>query len=635
MGLALVTLALTLGLALNVSPALRGPESWRWAYAIPGRPGRHLLPTAAVTAYVVILALTWRRVRPGTTAPSRAWTLRVLVLLAVCVPLLQAALLYPESPDVLRPLFYRTISAGASGVFTVGSRIGEPLAFLRAYPELMPTFPVHPQRYPPGLAMLFYLARRAFETVPSLADRIGFGLRRYQCHNLALMRLSNAALASAVIQMALPVVSGLIVFPLYGLGRATAGRRAGLLAAGLYPLVPAFALWSGRWDAVYPLLTCTAGYGFYVGLIRNRPLQLAAAGLVLGLTTFLTFGVVVMLMPLGLIGVLWALTSPSHPSLKQLGVGALCFFAGLILPWAVYQVVAGHGFPAIWQVSMSYHLGLARDYWTWLGYHLYDFFLFLGLPLSGLFVLALPSAARRPGTRRGLLTLTWGVSLLILVLSGVARGEVARVWLFLTPFPVIAAAGALADGAPSQRRWLGVAALLAVQLLVFNAFLRVVTTGVTDPPSRDRHFDVPAVANAVDARFDEQIALLGYDLAPNRIEPGKTLTVTLTWQARMPIRHSYTVFNHLTTPAGDLLAQQDGLPQEGRAPTTCWLPGEVVTDTYVLTPPDDVAADRARLVTGLYRWETGERLPVDGAAATPNRAVELAELRLGSNAPGD
>jgi hypothetical protein len=284
---------------------------------------------------------------------------------------------------------------------------------------------------------------------------------------------------------------------------------------------------------------------------------------------------------------------------------------------------------------MSYHLGLARDYWTWLGYHLYDFFLFLGLPLSGLFLLALPGAVRRPGTRRGLWTLTWGVSLLILVLSGVARGEVARVWLFLTPFPVIAAAGALADGAPSQRRWLGVAALLAVQLLVFNAFLRVVTTGVTDPPSRDRRFDVPAVANAVDARFDEQIALLGYDLAPNRVEPGKTLTVTLTWQARAPIRHSYTVFNHLTTPAGDLLAQQDGLPQEGRAPTTCWLPGEVVTDTYVLTLPDDVDADRVRLVTGLYRWETGERLPVDGAAATPNRAVELAELRLSSNAPGD
>jgi hypothetical protein len=193
----------------------------------------------------------------------------------------------------------------------------------------------------------------------------------------------------------------------------------------------------------------------------------------------------------------------------------------------------------------------------------------------------------------------------------------------------------LADGAPSQRRWLGAAALLAVQLLVFNAFLRVVTTGVTDPPSRDRRCDVPTAANAVDARFDEQIALLGYDLAPNRVEPGEPLTVTLTWQARAPIRHSYTVFNHLTTPAGDLLAQQDGLPQEGRAPTTCWLPGEVVTDTYVLTLPDDIAADRVRLVTGLYRWETGERLPVDGTAATPNRAVELAVLRLGSNAPGD
>ena len=634
-GVALVTLTLTAGLAINVSPALRGPDSWRWAYAIPGQPWRHLLPFATVTAYVAILALIWRRVRPGVTEPNRAWTIRVLVLLAVCVPLLQAALLYPESPDVLRPLFYRTISAGASGVFTVGSRIQEPLTFLRAYPKLMPTFPVHPQRYPPGLAMLFYVARRIFAAAPTLADPIGFGLRRTQCHDLALMRLSNATLASAIIQMTLPIVSGLIVFPLYGLGRAIAGKRAGLLAAGLYPLIPSFALWSGRWDAFYPLLTCAASYCFYAGLTRDRPLQLAIAGLTLSLTTFLTFGVVVMLMPLGLIGVLWALTSPNQPGVKRLGIGALCFFAGLILPWATYRLAVGHGFLAIWRVSMSYHLGLARDYWTWLGYHLYDFFLFLGLPISGLFILAIPGAIRRPGAGRGILTLAWGVSLLVLVLSGVARGEVARVWLFLTPFPVIAAASTLADGASSPRRWLSVAALLAVQLLVFNAFLRVVTTGVTDPPSRERHFDVPEVTHAVDATFGNEIALLGYDLNPNQVVAGKPLTLTLTWKTLKPIRHSYTVFNHLVTPGGTLLAQQDGLPYEGRAPTTCWVPGEVVTDTFVLVVPTGAEIDQARLLTGLYRWETGERLAVTGSDATPNRAVRLTEAQVHPDASGD
>jgi len=345
-------------------------------------------------------------------------------------------------------------------------------------------------------------------------------------------------------------------------------------------------------------------------------------------TTFLTFGVVVMLMPLGVMGLLWALTTPVHPDLKRLVAGALWLFVGLILPWAGYQLAIGHGFLDIWRVSMSYHLGLDRDYWTWLGYHLYDFSLFLGVPLSGLFLLGLSGAVRHPKTGRRTFTLAWGLSLLILVFSGVSRGEVARVWLFLTPFPVIAASGFLAASRSSYWRCVGLAVLLAGQLVVFNAFLRVVTTGVTDPPSRQRHFDIPPVANTVEARFTDRITLLGYDIHPMPVEPGATLTLTLTWQAEAPIAHSYTVFNHLITPAGDMLAQQDGLPQEGRAPTTCWAPGEVVTDTYSLAMPAEVDVNRAHLLTGLYRWETGERLPAEGPTVTQNEAVQLGEIKI-------
>ena len=70
------------------------------------------------------------------------------------------------------------------------------------------------------------------------------------------------------------------------------------------------------------------------------------------------------------------------------------------MPWIVYEIVLGTGFLDIWRVSMSYHLGLDRDYGLWLAYHLYDFFAFLGVPLALLVPVAL-LACYVPGAERG------------------------------------------------------------------------------------------------------------------------------------------------------------------------------------------------------------------------------------------
>ena len=45
-----LTLLLLGCIAANVAPWLRGPEEWRWAYAIPGNWTRHLIPLAAIAS---------------------------------------------------------------------------------------------------------------------------------------------------------------------------------------------------------------------------------------------------------------------------------------------------------------------------------------------------------------------------------------------------------------------------------------------------------------------------------------------------------------------------------------------------------------------------------------------------------
>ena len=635
-----VTLLFLAALALNISPCLRGPEEWRWAYAIPGQPLRLFIPAITLLLYLAL-------------AYSLLPTPYFLPLTVLSVPLIQSSLLIVNHPDVIMPLFFRTISPSASGIFSVGSTIQDVGDFLQRYPDLMPSFPVHPQRYPPGLPLLFYLARRVLEAMPALADALGFRLRLYQCQDLVLMRLPNATIGSAIVQMSLPLLSGLTVLPLYGLARQLYDRRTAKWAAALYPLVPSFALWSARWEQFFPLLTCTTWYLFYLGLTRARrqttwrsALCSLASGFVLSIASMLNFSMLAILLPLGLFTLLWLLSNSPSPILHSLFslhhssfiiLHSLFFLIGLSSLWIVYQLAFGTGFFDIWRVSMSYHLGLHRSYWTWLFYHLYDFFIFLGLPLALLFGVALIKALRDPLSNPQPLILGFALGLLLLDLSGTSRGEVARVWLFLTPFAALVAARGL-NRLRLERVKLGfivIAIIMALQLFSFNAFLRVVTTGVPDPSDRAHTFELLPAAHIKDARFGDSIALLGYDLAPvsGPYHPGDTLRLQLHWRALRPMTHPYTVFTHLIGPDGQLLAQQDNMPVQDEVPTTCWVPGEVIADPYDIPIPPDAPPGEYRLEIGLYLLSTGERLPIfaegAGSEIIANRSLILAHIPIG------
>jgi chromate transport protein ChrA len=96
--------------------------------------------------------------------------------------------------------------------------------------------------------VLFYGTRKVFEGIQALGNTLGLALRRVQCLEFTLMRLSNATIATAVMQMLLPAVTGVIFFPLYQLANSTVGRQTAMWTTALYPLVPSFVLWVGRWE---------------------------------------------------------------------------------------------------------------------------------------------------------------------------------------------------------------------------------------------------------------------------------------------------------------------------------------------------------------------------------------------------
>ncbi|MBN1992659.1 MAG: hypothetical protein JW953_08120 [Anaerolineae bacterium] len=130
--------------------------------------------------------------------------------------------------------------------------------------------------------------------------------------------------------------------------------------------------------------------------------------------------------------------------------------------------------------------------------------------------------------------------------------------------------------------------------------------------------------------FGRQITLIGFNLADldhHPLDPSQpvppNLQLALFWQADNIPPADYTVFVHLLNPAGHLVASFDSPPAGGAYPTSLWDPGEIIADQRRLSnlPPGSYT-----LQAGLYRPDTGERLPtpgsLDGAVSLMDFVVE-------------
>ncbi|MCL4300506.1 MAG: glycosyltransferase family 39 protein [Anaerolineae bacterium] len=121
-----------------------------------------------------------------------------------------------------------------------------------------------------------------------------------------------------------------------------------------------------------------------------------------------------------------------------------------------------------------------------------------------------------------------------------------------------------------------------------------------------RNFQIPADVNRVkDVVFDGQIALAGYQFEPTT----DYLGVTLAWEAQSAQLPDYTVFVQiLTAETDERLAGVDTPPLKGDWPTSRWVKGEVVVDEYLVAIPPDFPPGYYKVIVGLYRPETGQRL---------------------------
>jgi 4-amino-4-deoxy-L-arabinose transferase-like glycosyltransferase len=132
-------------------------------------------------------------------------------------------------------------------------------------------------------------------------------------------------------------------------------------------------------------------------------------------------------------------------------------------------------------------------------------------------------------------------------------------------------------------------------------------------------------SNPLQVRLGDAISLIGYDLDGG---------LTLYWQAQGQPAADYTVFIQLWDE-DEQVAGFDGPPLGGDYPTSWWEAGEAIVDVHPLdlgragiTLP--LESGRHRFLVGLYRLDTGDRLPAVGPdGPLPDYAVELLGVPTG------
>ncbi|QDU69664.1 hypothetical protein [Engelhardtia mirabilis] len=481
---AAVTVALLAAVAGDATPLLRGPAPWppEWQWGLREATPEHGV-AGAVLWSVVLIALV---VGAGSARLDRAGRLVVTGwLLAASIGSLGLTTSLAAMEDghgAVDVLVRRTLSKGFTSYHTVA--VSEDArdvgVFLARFDELLPDLPTHARAHPPG-PIVFYRALHGLVTSSPGLERalVARGEAGGYREPLRGPPTQDAHVASALLgALVLLAVASLAPLACAAFARALGASRSRATGIGaLTALVPGLALMTPTFDQLLVplLLTVVALLATATAPGRNAAQRWAlatSAGALAGVCVFCSFGAPIFMAVGGLMAAASSLARGSRPGrdvAAPMALAAAVCALGFFVPMLVgYDPIAGL------RAALGVHaeeFTSRRSYGAWVLFNLWDLFVFAGPPLG---VLLIARLTRREGGLAASVAWTLAISLLLLDLSGVVRGEAGRIWVPLMPYVLVAA---LIDDERAERNpaaecarpvWVVLAALLALTCIVLR-----------------------------------------------------------------------------------------------------------------------------------------------------------------------
>ncbi len=394
------------------------PLTGHWGVQIDSR----VLPALAFAVVVIVAApalaarLPWRWLLVASAAVTAMWA----VLLAVCDGWLGVTGPVRSTFEYLA--FVPRVRGPGEFVRTFVARVSE-------YP--VSNYPVHVRGHPPGMILLLEAMDRLGLTGAGWAAAVMIG--GYAAGVAALLVIVRSVADERAARLAAPFVA-LAPAAVY-----VASSADGLYAGVGLVVVALFALATERWDRMGDLLAISAGVLFGVGL-------------------HLSYGLALVALPFAGLAVMRRRARPLALAIVGTALVTVSFVATGF--WWLDGLHATQG---------QYRKGVA-------GRRPYRYFVWADLAVFGVIIgpaaVAALGCVRRAGRagvgRRWWLVPATGLLLVLIAdVSGMAKAEVERIWLFLVP-PVVAGTAFLVRRSTSQvaRIWLALQVLAGLALQV-------------------------------------------------------------------------------------------------------------------------------------------------------------------------
>ncbi len=123
-----------------------------------------------------------------------------------------------------------------------------------------------------------------------------------------------------------------------------------------------------------------------------------------------------------------------------------------------------------------------------------------------------------------------------------------------------------------------------------------------------RNFFLPDGVAPVSAVINNgEIELVGYKLRQREVKQGEAFGLTLYWRSMGFVDDNYTVFVHAVGPDQTIRGQWDSVPAQGELPTSGWVPGQIIEDSFEIPMSDDAPPWKYDIFVGMYNPLTGQR----------------------------
>jgi mannosyltransferase len=130
------------------------------------------------------------------------------------------------------------------------------------------------------------------------------------------------------------------------------------------------------------------------------------------------------------------------------------------------------------------------------------------------------------------------------------------------------------------------------------------------------------------AHFGDLFELKRYQIEPENPQPGDVVRANLLWQALQHPTLGYSVSVFVLNSSGQLVAQHDAPPFEGRSPTDQWQSGDARFDSHRLALPPNLPPGQYQIGLKVYWYGDEKPLPVTHVSGRPADYFVLRQIEI-------